>query len=89
VPRLERCDPARHRRNRATAAATAEWMDRYFTSQQRSLRRRLSPRRVRDRVEGLARRQVAWLERHGPPPVARAAGWSRRQVAGRASRSAG
>jgi GT2 family glycosyltransferase len=30
VPRLDSCDPERYARNRATARAVAEWMERYF-----------------------------------------------------------
>jgi len=30
IPRLGTCDPARHARNRETARAVAEWMERYF-----------------------------------------------------------
>ena len=30
VPRVASCPPERHRRNRATASAVAEWMERYF-----------------------------------------------------------
>jgi hypothetical protein len=36
VPRLDRADPERFRRNRATAAAVAEWMQRYFNTRDRA-----------------------------------------------------
>jgi GT2 family glycosyltransferase len=35
VPRLDRTDPERFRRNRATAGAVAEWMQRYFNTRDR------------------------------------------------------
>jgi GT2 family glycosyltransferase len=39
APRLEGCDPERFARNRETARAVAEWMDRYFAMRDREDRR--------------------------------------------------
>jgi glycosyltransferase involved in cell wall biosynthesis/GT2 family glycosyltransferase len=39
VPRLPACDESRFERNRAIARATAEWMERYFTTRDRVRRR--------------------------------------------------
>ena len=73
VPRLDSCDPARFDRNRATARAVAEWMDRFFTARdqrvgQRS--RRFIPRgRVSARLRIWAR--IGWRRTrpHLPPRV--------------------
>ncbi len=80
VPRLDRCEPARHERNRAIAAATAEWMERCFAAQARSNRGRRAVRRLQTRLEGFLRRGWGRVEGGAPAPVARAAGWSRRHL---------
>lgn len=69
VPRLSRSDPERFQRNRATAAAVAEWMRRYFN--QRDLRQAESRRRAERGVPGTAAAIVrpAWrLVRRLVPP---------------------
>jgi GT2 family glycosyltransferase len=81
IPRLASCDPARHARNRATAAAVAGWMERYFTTRDQAAKRpslggaarTTSARYVRLR-RGLVRRaRPVWyrVSPHLPPAVRR------------------
>jgi GT2 family glycosyltransferase len=61
VPRIESCDPQRHERNRAIARATAEWMDRYFTTRDRARQRpALFGRNGLLRVRALEGSRVIW-----------------------------
>jgi glycosyltransferase involved in cell wall biosynthesis/GT2 family glycosyltransferase len=83
VPRLPECDPARFERNRATARATAEWMERYFTTRDRVRRRpRLFGREgvVQQRV--LEGAHVVWrkVRPRLPPKVASVLGQTARRV---------
>lgn len=73
IVRLDRCDPDRHARNRATARAVAGWMDRYFTTrdeQATPIRQLVAADGVlRTRVEDRAR--TAWRSaRPHLPPIA-------------------
>ena len=80
VPRLARCDPDRFARNRAIAAATAEWMDRYFSAQRSSWMGRRGLRRLQARIEGVLRRAWSRVEISAPPSVAGAARRLRRRL---------
>jgi GT2 family glycosyltransferase len=62
APRLAGCDPARFARNRETARAVAEWMDRYFTMRDREDRRnrRFFARNGALRSQTLALAHRAW-----------------------------
>jgi glycosyltransferase involved in cell wall biosynthesis/GT2 family glycosyltransferase len=81
IPRLASCDPDRHARNRATAAAVAGWMERYFATRDQAAKRpslggaarTTSARAVRLR-RGLVRRaRPVWhrVSPHLPPSVRR------------------
>lgn len=67
VPFLETCERARFERNRAIASATAEWMQRYFTTRDAHRRRRL--RLARERARRLARSSWRSVRPHLPTRV--------------------
>jgi GT2 family glycosyltransferase len=82
VPRLDSCDPDRYARNRATASAVAEWMERYFELRDRpptisrrsrqALGRwvRVGRKRINGRVARWGRMGWRRLRGHLPPDVA-------------------
>jgi GT2 family glycosyltransferase len=83
VPRLDSCDPERFARNRATAAAAAGWMARYFTARDRgtgatvraAIKRspyQVRLERMRRRARKEAGRNVRRIKRRTPPKVMRA-----------------
>lgn len=82
VPRLDVCDPERFARNRATARAVAEWMERYFTTRDRQ-RRRLFTREgvLRRRLTESARVGWRWVRPRVPPRLADRLGRIARRVA--------
>jgi GT2 family glycosyltransferase len=83
VPRLDSCDPERFARNRATARAVAEWMERYFTTRDGRRRRRRFLARdsaVRARLTEWARRGWRRARPHLPPSVAESVGRVGRRI---------
>lgn len=74
VPRIEGCPAERHERNRAIAAAVAEWMNRYFSTRDRlqAKERRFFGRKgaARRSVTGTARRVWRRVRHHLPVGVA-------------------
>jgi len=72
VPRVEACDPARFARNRATAAAVAEWMSRYFRARDRPpLVRALRRSPIEQRVILVAGRTVKNMKGRASPRTIR------------------
>jgi GT2 family glycosyltransferase len=67
VPNLGTCDPERFERNRDTARAAAEWMQRYFRT--RDAQRRRPIRLARDRAQRLARKSWLAVRPHVPGKV--------------------
>jgi hypothetical protein len=70
VPRLESCEPERFARNRATARAVAQWMERYFEARDDAAPRRagsIRSSRVRGHLDGWARRAWRRARPHLPP----------------------
>ena len=86
VPMLASCTPERFERNKATASATAEWMDRYFSARSRSRWSLLDGRRLIDRFVAAVRRSWDLVERTGPTPLAQGSGRLRRTLQERAAR---
>jgi glycosyltransferase involved in cell wall biosynthesis/GT2 family glycosyltransferase len=62
VPRLDSCDPERFARNRATARAVAQWMERYFAERDRGTGRGLIGSSARGRARSHVHRwtRSAW-----------------------------
>ena len=62
APRLDSCDPERFARNRETARAVAEWMDRYFAMRDREdqRNRRFFAKNGAVRTQSLALAHHAW-----------------------------
>jgi glycosyltransferase involved in cell wall biosynthesis/GT2 family glycosyltransferase len=61
VPRLDTCDADRFARNRAIARATAQWMERYFTTRERQRKRiDLFGKNGLLRVRALENARIVW-----------------------------
>ena len=81
VPRLERCDPERHARNRRTASAVANWMAQYFAARDQAAARRSVTGAARSTSAGVRslrsklvrRARPVWrrVSPHLPPEVRR------------------
>jgi GT2 family glycosyltransferase len=77
VPRLASCDPERFARNRATAAAVAEWMARFFELRDRPLRAvdllspKVASRQAKRQVRALAGRAVHLARGRSTPRTVR------------------
>jgi GT2 family glycosyltransferase len=84
TPRLPTCDPHRHTRNRHTAAAVTDWMDKYFTLRDRGELAARPPATASVGQRALHRARGQWrrVQHLVPPELAGKAGRAFRKLTG-------